>query len=109
MFRKKQKPIPPGHHISLAEHHWLKMYDGDDHFLGYIVLQWQPGVKKWCISGNVATGNDIEWGKIEYWEYFCLCPIPDDDSNLVKLAQDKMNKDITNPLRQSLLKENDLL
>lgn len=67
------EPIPPGNHIRLAGHHWLEGFDVDGHSKGLVVLQWQPGVKKWCHSGNVATGRDFN---ATGYRYVAECPMP---------------------------------
>lgn len=109
MVCTKVKPVPAGHCIGGAGHHILKMYDCDGHFNGYQILQWQPGAKKWCIPGNVASGNDIPWERIEYWEYFCECPIPEYDSELRRIAVERMQNDAVNLSRHDWLKKHDLL
>ena len=50
-----EHPAPPGNHFKLAGLHWLKEYDTDNHFVGYVLLQWQPGVKEWCKPGEHAS------------------------------------------------------
>ena len=71
---KKIEPKPPVGHDRLAGHHWLDVYDGDGHYFGTRVLQWNPGAKKWSHSGEVATGLYVE---TTYWVYNQPCPMPD--------------------------------
>lgn len=68
------EPKPPVLHLRTAGHHWLDIYDIDGHYFGRVVLQWQPGVQKWCHSGDVATGCDLT---TRNWRYVAPCPMPD--------------------------------
>lgn len=64
----KTGPIPPARHIAMAGHHWLHNAHSE-----IVVMQWQPGEKKWCHSGRVATANSIDTVK---WTYIAPCPMP---------------------------------
>jgi hypothetical protein len=68
------QPFPPGHHIRLADHHWLERCDCDGHSFGLVVLQWNPGAKRWSHSGYVGTGFYVD---TTYWKYIAICPLPD--------------------------------
>lgn len=67
------EPTPPGVHVAEAGHHWLEELDYDGHFHGLVVLQWQPNAKKWCHSGNAATGLNVDTSG---WRYLAPCPTP---------------------------------
>jgi len=67
------EPVPPLRMSMDAGHHWLEIRDIDGHSFGLIVLQWQPYAKKWCRSGDIATGRDMDCSG---WIYVAPCPIP---------------------------------
>lgn len=67
------EPAPPGVHYAEAGHHWLDTLDFDGRSHGLVVLQWQPGMKKWCASGDIATGRDVD---TRGWQYVAPCPTP---------------------------------
>lgn len=69
------EPTPPAALSRNAGHHWLREYSYDGHALGTICLQWQPNAKKWCRSGDVATGRDID---TRGWQYLEPCPMPNE-------------------------------
>jgi hypothetical protein len=69
----KSEPIPPGVYIEEAGHHWLEEIDYDGRRFRVVVLQWNPGAKRWSHSGEVATGNYIN---TEGWNYLTPCPRP---------------------------------
>lgn len=71
---RSKEPKPPGREMLIAGHHWLDEYDMDGHFFGRIVLQWNPGAKRWSHSGMVATGSYVD---TTYWRYVAPCPIPE--------------------------------
>lgn len=75
MFQEQVKvdPVPPGHHVRLAGHHWVQEIDFDGREGSIIVLQWNPSVKRWSHSGQVATGLYVD---IKGWKYISVCPIP---------------------------------
>jgi hypothetical protein len=73
-LRQMVEPKPPVNMIKQAEHHWLDSYDSDGHFFGTYVLQWAPGVNRWCHSGNVGTGMYVN---TYYWSYNSHCKMPD--------------------------------
>lgn len=66
-------PVPPNELIELAGHHWLEQLDEAGRSFGLHVLQWQPGRKAWCHSGQIATGNSID---TRDWVYVAPCPVP---------------------------------
>ncbi|MDE1171191.1 MAG: hypothetical protein PW734_08300, partial [Verrucomicrobium sp.] len=68
MHKRDIEPAPPGIHIAHAGHHWLMVTDFDGRFHGLVVMQWQPGAKRWCHSGDVATGRDVDASGWEYVE-----------------------------------------
>lgn len=70
----QDEPQPPGNEIKLANHHWLDHYDSDGHYFGRIVLQWNPGAKRWSHSGNVGTSMYVS---TRHWKYVCTCSIPE--------------------------------
>lgn len=72
-FDKKPEPTPPGAHFAEAGHHWLAVVDHDGRIFQRVVMQWQPGVKRWCASGDVATGRDVDTAG---WQYLTHCPQP---------------------------------
>lgn len=68
------EPVPPNKYIKGGYHHWLEKYDCDGHFFGLIVLQWNPGAKRWSHSGNLGT----EWYiNTENWKYHSVCLMPE--------------------------------
>lgn len=69
------EPVPPAAHQPYAGHHWLREYSYDGHSMQTLCLQWQPNAKKWCRSGEVATGRDID---TRGWQYLEPCPMPSD-------------------------------
>jgi len=67
------EPQPPGHHVILGGHHWLEMRTSEGEIPELIVLQWNPGVRRWSHSGNIATGGYVNaFG----WKYVAVCPLP---------------------------------
>lgn len=72
-FARRPEPKPPGNHIADAGHHWLDEIDFDGRSCGLRVMQWQPGVKRWCVSGDCATGRDVD---TRGWQYIANCPTP---------------------------------
>ena len=71
--RPAEEVVPPQEHIRQAGHHWLREFDSDGHYIQTIVCQWQPNYEKWCHSGQVASGHEID---TTYWEYEAPCPMP---------------------------------
>lgn len=69
-----KEPRPPGREIRLAGHHWLDDFNMDGQFCGRVVLQWNPGAKRWSHSGMVGTGSYVD---TSYWKYVGPCPIPE--------------------------------
>jgi hypothetical protein len=67
----KPEPVPPGYHVKLAGHHWLRL---EGEYGQTVVKQWNPGAKKWSHSGNVGTEMYVD---MHGYEYVCLCPMPD--------------------------------
>ena len=59
------------------------MFDSDGHFLGYIVLQWQPHAKQWCHSDGHARGNAL---RVDDFQYLGPCPIGPDGDQQKQLA-----------------------
>lgn len=74
MMVDKKEPQPKPQHLNYAGHHWLRELSYDGHHMQTVVLQWQPNAKKWCHSGDVATGRDID---TRGWEYVAPCPMPE--------------------------------
>lgn len=70
-MRNQYGPIPPGNHSEQAGHHWLYIKDGDGRFSVPCVYQWQPGSQRWCHSGDIATGRNLDLSDHEY-----LAPVP---------------------------------
>lgn len=68
------EPVPPGYEIRAGGHHWLDRYDSDGHYFGRVVLQWNPGAKKWSHSGNVGSNMFVNTSN---WKYVAPCPIPE--------------------------------
>lgn len=68
------EPAPIAEDYRHAGHHWLDVYDSDGHFFETVVMQWQPGVRRWCHSGMVGSGRDVSTA---YWKYVAPCPLPD--------------------------------
>lgn len=73
MNQSKVEPVPPNMHIMDAGHHWVEDIDFDGHSHGLRVLQWQPHAKRWCASGDVATGRNVD---TVGWRYLAPCPQP---------------------------------
>lgn len=71
---KKREPAPPAHLLRDAGHHWLEIIDSDDRVVDLVVMQWQPGIKRWCYSGYCGSGRDID---SHGWRYVAPCPLPD--------------------------------
>lgn len=69
-----KEPSPPNLLIKTAGHHWLRYVDADGRKWDPTVLQWNPVVKRWCNSGEVATGR---YRDVEGYEYVAPCPIPE--------------------------------
>jgi len=67
-LKPKPEPVPPGILITEAGHHWLDEIDYDGRSQGFIVLQWQPDAKKWCKSGDIATGRNVDTSGWKYVE-----------------------------------------
>ena len=67
-FNRHVEPAPPGNHIAEAGHHWLMERTYDGHMAGLVVMQWQPHAKKWCHSGDVATGRNVDTSGWAYLE-----------------------------------------
>ena len=69
----KVEPVPPGHHARLGGHHWLMHvdFDGRDHEM--VVLQWNPGAKRWSNSGEVGSGYYVD---TKGWRYIQPCIMP---------------------------------
>lgn len=59
-YTDKPEPAPPVCMSRDAGHHWLEERDFDGHSFGYVIMQWQPTAKRWCHSGYVASGRDID-------------------------------------------------
>jgi hypothetical protein len=72
-LNKDIEPAPPGAHITEAGHHWLEEIDFDGRSMGVRVLQWQPHAKRWCHSGDVAAGLNLD---IRGWRYLEPCRQP---------------------------------
>lgn len=72
----KTEVFPPSRYLKMGEHHWLEIVDSDGHSYGLIVLQWAPGVQRWCHSGNLGTGIYREVPST--WRYVGPCPLPGD-------------------------------
>lgn len=68
------EPVPPIRFFRGAQHHWLEKKDCDGHSWGLIVLQWNPGAKRWSHSGYVGSGIYVN---TKHWVYHSHCPIPD--------------------------------
>lgn len=66
-------PIPPASDIEYAGHHWLEELDEAGRSFGHRVMQWQPGSKTWCHSGQISTGNSVD---TRCWVYVAACPLP---------------------------------
>lgn len=77
--------IPPAAHIERAGHHWLLVRDYDGHEFGYVVLQWQPGARRWCHSQQYARGEAIN---VDHYEYVGPCPLPMDADERKQLKKD---------------------
>lgn len=58
MIKGKKEPLPSVLDQRFAGHHWLRELSYDGHHMQTVVLQWQPNARKWCHSGDVATGRD---------------------------------------------------
>jgi len=67
------EPSPPTYQVKMAGHHWLEHMDMDGHSFGVVVLQWNPGAKRWSHSGNVGTGIYVD---THHWRYVGPCSIP---------------------------------
>lgn len=72
-MREAVEPTPPQRFLKMAEHHWLEVLDSDGHSFGLIVLQWAPGAKHWCYSGNVGSNLPRHTA---YYRYVAHCPMP---------------------------------
>lgn len=70
-MRNYYGPIPPGNHSQEAGHHWLRWRDYDGRFSIPVIYQWQPGAQRWCHSGDIATGRDLD---LADWEYLGSVP-----------------------------------
>lgn len=68
------EPMPPKKFIRGADHHWMEKRDCDGHIWGLVVLQWNPGAKRWSHSSYVGTGFYVD---TKYWLYHSHCPIPE--------------------------------
>jgi hypothetical protein len=68
-------PTPPLFESKQANHYWLDIFDCDGHYFGRVILQWAPGAKKWCHSGNLGT--DIYVPVSEHWKLVCKQEMPD--------------------------------
>lgn len=73
VFNRDVEPVPPGRHAHEAGHHWLEVRDYDGHSHGLVVMQWQPNAKKWCASGDIATGRNVD---TRGWSYLEPVPLP---------------------------------
>lgn len=73
-LRERIEVLPPANRLKAAEHHWLEVLDTDGHSFGLVVLQWNPGAKRWSHSGQVGTGRYVD---TSYWRYVGPCPMPD--------------------------------
>ena len=65
--------FPPKKHIKKAEHHWVEQIDCDGRGTGLSVMQWQAGVKAWCLPNQYAAGNE---NPLEGYVWRGLCPTP---------------------------------
>lgn len=74
LHQRDIEPTPPLQMSRDAGHHWLEERDYDGHSHGMRVMQWQPFAKKWCASGDVATGRDVD---TRGWTYVAPCPMPE--------------------------------
>lgn len=68
------EPLPPKQYWRGAEHHWLEKFDCDGSSSGLIVLQWNPGAKRWSHSGYVGSGIYVD---TKNWVYHSHCQMPD--------------------------------
>lgn len=74
-WKVPSEPIPPN--TKTAEHHWLEVFDSDGHSFGLVVLQWNPGAKRWSHSGDIGTGIYVNtYG----WKYIAKCPMPEESA-----------------------------
>lgn len=71
---RKKQPVPPGRALLQAGHHWLAETDYEGRILFLRVMQWAPCAKRWCRSGEVASGEYVE---CEGWKYISECPVPE--------------------------------
>ena len=80
-------PVPPGRHVGFTGHHWLRNNFGE-----LVVRQWQPGVKKWCASGMVATMSSVD---TTGWTYVAPCPMPLEENEQIYLEglHEEMRRD----------------
>ena len=84
----EEHPMPPGNHLKQAGLHWLKEYDYDKRFVGYALLQWQPGVKEWCKPGEHLTGNAVKLTNRFVYVTPCAAPLePNEVDSLRRLIQ----------------------
>ena len=67
------EPAPPLKYSKSAGHHWLDAFDCDGHYKGRIVLQWNPGAKRWSHSGHVGSNIYVN---ARYWKYIGHCEMP---------------------------------
>ena len=74
------EPAPPGQHFKTAGHHWLEVKDSDGHSFGIVVMQWNPGAKRWSSSGNVGTGI---YRDTSGWMYVGRCPEPGSEEDSI--------------------------
>lgn len=86
-FDRNKEPVPPKQMIRDAGHHWLRELSYDGNPLQTVCMQWQPNAQKWCRSGDIATGRDVD---TRGWQYIAPCPMPN-DAVTRKLTADETN------------------
>lgn len=69
-------PCPPRPLMDRAGFHWLKPVDYDKREGTTLVLQWNPGERKWSYPGDVGTGHYVD---ARNWNYHSPCVQPHDD------------------------------
>lgn len=69
--------VPPGHEQRFCGLHWLERRDYDGHSHGLIALQWNPGSKTWCHSGQESQHDTLAGIDTKGWTYVAKIEMPD--------------------------------
>lgn len=71
--------VPPASHIQHCGLHWLEVRDYDNHFMGYVALQWNPESRTWTHSNMHGVDPKLGGGAVSTngYRYVKHIPLPE--------------------------------